>query len=338
MRCRFRQILIFCPDAVSGGPEALHQLAHVLNEQGATARMVYYGQYSALHMDGDTILCGVNEESPVHASYADYHAPPLRRGIIDPDTLLVLPEGLIETAVGWLSTTAAHLAIWWLSVDNAPLKDREPDDAWEALLFRSRIHHFYQSNYACAMLYQRGARHLSPLFDFTNRAFVHEGLGDTSPERTAVARGRAVAFYPAKAGPRGQAFMAAMAERDPSLTVIPIENMTRQEVGEALRKVCLFIDFGHSPGKDRVPREAAILGAAILVRAAGAANHFNDYPLDASFLFSDLDMETGILDERIARILDDPGRAVTAQGALRGRIALEYREFRLQVRQSFFVV
>lgn len=338
MKCRFRQILIFCPDAVSGGPEALHQLAHVLNEHGATARMVYYGQYSTLHLDGDVIHCGFNEDSPVHARYRDYDAPALRSGILDPNTLLVLPEVLLDMAVGWAGTTVAQIALWWLSVDNAPLANREPDETFETALFRSRIQHFYQSNYACAMLYRYQARPLSPLFDFTNDAFVREGLGLTSPEQAIATRGRTIAYYPAKAGPRGQSFMAALLERDPSLTIIPIENMTWSQVGDALRSACLFIDFGHSPGKDRVPREASILGAAIIVRRAGAANHFNDYPLDPAFLFSDLDIETGILEQRIAAVLDDPGWAVTAQGGLRNRIALERREFSIQVRQAFFAI
>ena len=336
MKSRYRQILIFCPDAVSGGPEALHQLADVLNTHGATARMVYYGSFSTLHMEDDVILCGFNPDSPVHAAYRHYDAPPLRHAILDPDTLLVLPEGLIDMATAWLAKTRAALAVWWLSVDNAPLATRPRDEAFEDALFRSRILHFYQSNYACQMLYERRARHLLPLFDFTDRAFVREGLGLLTAEQSIAARGRSIAYYPAKAGAAGQAFMASMQERDPTLTVRPIQGMTKPQVGQTLRETCLFVDFGHSPGKDRVPREALILGSVIMVRRAGAANFFNDYPLDGPYMFSDRDMETGILEERIMAVLDDPARALAGQAGARARIALEYQEFVLQVRQAFF--
>lgn len=45
----------------------------------------------------------------------------------------------------------------------------------------------------------------------------------------------------------------------------PIINMTRDEVIRELQRAKVYIDFGNHPGKDRIPREAAILGCCAIV-------------------------------------------------------------------------
>ena len=55
---------------------------------------------------------------------------------------------------------------------------------------------------------------------------------------------------------------------------VPIRDMNKAQVRDALFGARLYIDFGHHPGKDRVPREAAVAGAVVLLREAGAAKAF----------------------------------------------------------------
>ena len=334
MPIRFRQVLIFSPDTPTGGPEALHQLADVLNSLGAVARMVYIGEYSTMVPDGNMLTCTVREDAPARITYKDYNAPPLLSATLTSDTLLIFPEIWIDFAVDCINRTEAHLGIWWLSVDNSPLFYREKNNDYEDLLFRSRLLHFYQSQYAAQMLLERGANNLSPLFDFTSRAFVRTGLGNLT--RDTEKRVHSIAYFPNKAGERAVAYLESLAARNPGVSVVAIKNMTKAEVAATLLKTRIFIDFGHSPGKDRMPREAAALGVVVFVRKVGAARFANDYPVGEDYLFSDSDLDNYSLEQRVLAALNFPDQALAAQAVLRNRVSLEYEEFALQIKQSFF--
>jgi hypothetical protein len=112
--------------------------------------------------------------------------------------------------------------------------------------------------------------------------------------------------------------------------------MTKAQVRDTLFDARLYIDFGSHPGKDRVPREAAIAGAIVLLRAAGAANHFLDHPLPTDYLFTDDDVVSGALHRKVAMILDDPDRHFANQRIYRDAVLLERERFDLEVRSVFF--
>ncbi len=334
MPLRFKQILIFSPDTPTGGPEALHQLADVLNSMGAVARMVYIGEFSTLVPEGDTLTCTVSEDAPARVTYREYNAPPLLSAKLTSDTLLIFPEIWIDFAVDCINRTSAQISIWWLSVDNSPLFYRERNYDFENLLFRHRLLHFYQSHYALHMLLERGATNLAPLFDFTSRAFVRKGLGDLTHSKDQ--RTYSIAYFPNKAGAKAVEFLESLAARNPGVSLVAIKNMSKAEVAETLWKTKIFIDFGHSPGKDRMPREAAALGLVVFVRKVGAARFSNDYPIGEDYFFSDADLDNYSLEQRVLGVLSFTEQSIEAQAVMRNRVALEYEEFALQVRQSFF--
>jgi hypothetical protein len=60
--------------------------------------------------------------------------------------------------------------------------------------------------------------------------------------------------------------------------------MTRDQITQTLSNTKVFLDFGHHPGKDRVPREAALCGAIPVIRREGAARFEQDVPLPSSLL------------------------------------------------------
>lgn len=334
MPVRFKEVLIFSPDTPTGGPEALHQLADVLNSMGAVARMVYIGEFSTLVPEGDTLTCTVSEDAPARITYKEYNAPPLTSAKLTSETLLIFPEIWIDFAVDCINRTSAQLAIWWLSVDNSPLFYRERNLDFENLLFRHRLLHFYQSHYALHMLLERGATNLAPLFDFTTRSFVFRGLGDLTHNKNH--RVHSIAYFPNKAGPKAVEYLESLAARNPSVSLVAIKNMTKSQVAETLWNTKIFIDFGHSPGKDRMPREAAALGVVVFVRKVGAARFSNDYPIGENYFFTDADLDNYSLEQRVLAALSFPEFSTEAQSVMRNRAALEYEEFCLQIRQSFF--
>ena len=58
-----------------------------------------------------------------------------------------------------------------------------------------------------------------------------------------------------------------------------IEGMTKGQVSDTLARSTIFLDLGHFPGKDRLPREAALSGAAVVTGIFGASAFYEDVPI-----------------------------------------------------------
>ena len=54
-----------------------------------------------------------------------------------------------------------------------------------------------------------------------------------------------------------------------------------------LKKSKIYIDFGNHPGKDRIPREAAILGNCVLVNKNGSASNASDIEISNCYKFNE---------------------------------------------------
>jgi hypothetical protein len=63
--------------------------------------------------------------------------------------------------------------------------------------------------------------------------------------------------------------------------------MNRDQLRELMLKSKLYIDFGHHPGKDKFPREAATCGCALITSFNGSARFFQDVMIDPQYKFDD---------------------------------------------------
>ena len=78
--------------------------------------------------------------------------------------------------------------------------------------------------------------------------------------------------------------MAASAGR---LDWVPIENMTPREVGELLASAKVYVDFGEHPGRDRIPREAALAGCVVITGTRGSAGNGIDIPIPSEYVIGE---------------------------------------------------
>ncbi|HTC43974.1 MAG TPA: hypothetical protein VK696_02900 [Steroidobacteraceae bacterium] len=323
---RHDTVVILCPEAVTGGPEALHQLAHAINSLGGNARLAYFGQGSTLE-HGPTAIVGRHSPNPaVAATYAAYHPVPLVEAPLSEGTLIVAPEILPEAL---LAIPARNRAVWWLSVDNAISYNPKLNDPGYAntLIGGSGLIHFYQSDYARRFIERYGgSRSAFPLFDYINPEYLRSAPSQPQSRR------QQIGLFPQKGAMLASRFMSA----NPHLSFAAIQNMTREQVRQSLLNCSVYIDFGHHPGKDRVPREAAVSGAIVFLHERGAAASFQDHPLDRFYLFNEEDIDTGSLASRVAEAISDPERHRALQQVYRQRILFGCEEFMLQVRTFFF--
>lgn len=279
-------IVVVCPAlAVTGGPEALHQLVDSCNRQGIDAAMLY--------------LPG--EFHKVPEAYSQYLVPTIAEHEIYPTDVVVVPE-VMAGEVRRLSY--ARCVLWWLSVDNA-----------SGAALNIGADHIAQSFYAKDHLASHGYDALI-VSDYVNPAFVDRGV-----ERRPV-----VAANPVKGGE----LLAEFCHLNPDIEVVKIKDLDRDGVVGVLNEVSVFIDFGHQPGKDRPPREAARCGCVVFIRERGAARLPNDRPgLRSEYLFrSDQLVELG---DMVRQVFADRAHHIKAQKMFRTFIFDEQVLFDSQV-------
>lgn len=334
MRKVFDEVLLFCPEIKTGGPEALHQLGYQIELHGGVARMVYYAPYSRIELWGDRLLCHA-DSSPMPEHFAQYDPQVLRETTLGPGTLVVYPEPLLKHAAA--RDAAYQRAVWWLSLDNVMTQNPElAGEAYRRALFAdSELVHFCQSDYTRGILQDWGAQQLYSLSDYTDPAFVYRSLiaSDNPP---IAQRPNTVCYFPNKGAALAERFIAGAAALRNPVQFVPIRNMTKAEVRETLFNARVYIDFGHHPGKDRVPREAGIAGAIVLLHAKGAARCFADHPLAAEYRFEEEDIASGRLHQILDEVLEQPEEHFAAQRVYRQAILLERERFDLEVRSFFF--
>ena len=68
---------------------------------------------------------------------------------------------------------------------------------------------------------------------------------------------------------------------------VALENLTIREVQKLFQKAKLYIDFGNHPGKDRMPREAAMANCCVITGRKGSAGNENDIPIPNKYKFND---------------------------------------------------
>jgi hypothetical protein len=241
--------------------------------------------------------------------------------------LIIFPEVYPMDA---LRVRNAQAAIWWLSLDNflerrhvSPLRDRirylkrslqgrRPFGGIKAL---QGLVHFSQSHYASEYLRRQGLP-FTEFFEPINARFLDPRL-DTGTQN----RVNEVLFNPSK----GMKVTQQLIAQNPEVRFTPLRGFNRSQLTEKFQTAKVYIDFGHHPGRDRLPREAAIHGCCIVTGQLGSAANEVDIPIPraykldqtgASFIsnfntllagiFRDFDKHHQAFDDYRARILGEP--------------------------------
>ncbi len=294
---------------MTAGPEALHQLVADLNQMGQQASIVYHPFDRSY-------------ETP--APYRQYNAP-IDIYADEPGTLLVFPEIFTVEA---LRPRSAQVAIWWMSVNNftgvrygRPWRDKlrywkyllRGKRPWGGVRALSHLRHFAQSDYARDFLQREGVQSLplsDPIPHYTDRAYL-----DSLPMRMASAiRSDVILFNPKKGAPITAALKAAY----PQWRFEPLVGLDRAQLAEAFLTSKLYIDFGHHPGKDRLPREAALHGCGVITARHGSAANPVDLPIPERY-------KLDVKDVQFIQLFGDAARSILYDHATCQRELAHYR-------------
>jgi len=315
-------VYLVCPPAyASGGPELIYQLASKLADHGVETYLYYHPRH----------------EDPVHPNYVGYGTRSADFIEDDKRNLLIVPEALVPSFNEAETFNHIRKCIWWLSVDNffADLYRRAPARRiaripliralriYEKRYFAEQVrtphyeYHLAQSQYAMALLKAENIDG-SYLSDFLGPHFF-----ERARELQAIKKQDIVLYNPAKGG----RFTAKIMEAAADLTWIPIQNMTPAEVADLLARAKVYIDFGHHPGKDRFPREAALLNCCIITGKRGSAAYDEDVNIPGKYKINDSKFNIARITRLIRSCIQDYDRHTKDFDHYRDLIRKEEQQF-----------
>ncbi|WP_164478015.1 hypothetical protein [Nocardioides pantholopis] len=236
------------------------------------------------------------ESNPDVQEYQSFDAP-IHVGPVpdDPSSVIVVPEAYVPLARQFKQATPV---IWWLSIDKSTTEmfrmAKRRGELWNILFWREylgrarrgigqlntienrrtlrRAIHIAQSHYAWAYLYVARNISASIVSDYT---YTAQGPGSEVGEGRSPGAPYRVAYNPMKGGQ----YIPAIRSLLPEVEWLPLTGMRADQVANALASCHVYLDLGFHPGKDRIPREAALAGCAVVTRRIGAAAFHDDMPL-----------------------------------------------------------
>jgi hypothetical protein len=323
-------IYVACPASVhTGGPELLHQLVYKLNKFGFNAKMFYYGEF---------------EGSPVHEGYKMYNNDYVLEIEDKKENLLIVPEVKINIAKSYSNIKKS---IWWLSVDNyfKPYENRYIRKLKKIFnieinyinknfykihsnIIKNSDFHFVQSKYAENFLINKKIPKDKIFFlsDYLKENFLNQKVEYSSQNRE-----NNVLYNPKK----GIEFTKKIMKYAPDINWIPIQGMTSEEVANLLKSSKVYIDFGNHPGKDRFPREAAIMGCCVITGKRGSANNKEDVLINSEYKFDDKQENIPEIVQKIRGLLNNYDSEINNFSIYRDRIMKEEKIFEDDILKIF---
>ncbi|MCX8083183.1 MAG: hypothetical protein N3D17_07350 [bacterium] len=334
----------------TGGVEGLHQLAYELRENTGIDTYIYYYPYLSQIVQ--------EEYKDYNVSIADY--------IEDTSVnILIIPEIYIRHKI-LNNFNNIRIIIWWLSIDNyfsgvpyfkkhffchrfinklgsrllgypvfdmnVLLQRRIKRYGYlikkEAVIQRTCCH-LVQSYYARNYLIKKAGINediVKELYDYLNKSFLEERYEIADKENLVVFNYK-----------KGYSFTQRIIKNTPDIKFVPLVNMSRKQVVEVLKKAKVYIDFGHHPGKDRPPREAAILGCCIITGKKGSADYFEDVPIPEEYKFDERNKNIPYITEKIKDCINNYQIRIKDFENYRRIIKQERSKFIHQIQDLFYI-
>lgn len=293
------KIYIFCPEkAVSGGPDALHQLYYYLRQCSYDANLVYFFS--------ENTQCEERFEKydPKIISYKEM--------IDSEENIIVMPESATYALKRYKNM---RKCIWWLgyywydgkrpkcwvicrNMIKFVLNRFKRKDARKyvyehfAVKITKDMYHFCGSQYVYDILTARKFSNVEMLVEPLSLDFINRGMAD---DLTSANRSDLIPYNPAKPS----RIMKKLLLRS-DLRFIPIKGMPLSQVIDLFRRSKLYIDFGKFGGPERLPKESVYNGTCLLVGKRNAAVNDFDVAIPAEFKIADYNNEELV----VARIKD----------------------------------
>jgi hypothetical protein len=283
----------------------------------------------------------------LNITYAKYNVLVADEVEDNAENILIVPEAFLRFIPEFKNI---QICIWWMSVDNAfktnatfteafnfnkGLKNKlrvlrnirhySHDFSYNDLLRdKDRYIHFYQCKYIEHFLYSSGFATVLPLTDYINPQII-------SSVDTSVKKENVVLYNPKK----GIEYTKRIIDSCPNVKFIPLTGFTREQLNHLFDTAKLYIDFGLFPGKDRLPREAAIHNCCLITGKFGASSFFEDLPIPSSYKFDINNVRYEAIKAKIMSIFATYEKSIDDFCYLRSKILTEKETFFNEIENIF---
>jgi hypothetical protein len=118
-----------------------------------------------------------------------------------------------------------------------------------------------------------------------------------------------------------------------TIEFVPLVNMNSIELQNQLMRSDLYLDLGHFPGRDRLPREAISLGCPVLLARRGAARFYDDYNLEEEFRFDIVNGRLKDLEATLINLLTNKSELLEKQKKFAISVSKDKQNFDREVQQ-----
>ena len=251
------KIYILSPYLGSGGPRALHNLCDTCIQLGLDAYICYFYE-------------NPKNITTIYPEFSNYNINVVKKEDIEQNSRnwIIIPE-----YGPWVSTLDLFKnmkrAYWWLSVDNNQNMFKEWDN--------NNILHLYQTTYSLMHIIKNNGKIYLPLMDPIHDDYFR--IANLNKENI-------ICYNPLKDK------LTPTIKHLFNYESIPLIKLSRRDVFNTLQKSKIYIDFGHHPGRENIPREACILRNIIITTSQrGSAQYFDDMPISPDYKFKDDEIE-----------------------------------------------
>lgn len=325
----------------SGGSETLHQLVDTINNKGGNAFIVYPDS---------------NETQPI-PKFEKYNIKITSNVEDSPNNTIIVPE--TETQYLYKYCNMKKI-IWWLSRDfysgNCSyiglLRSAERHGinkifypiyiplVWMKKKLRrhyfkfgkdkNEIFHFYNCQYAYEYLIQKGVKK-------ENTMYLCGPIRSNFIDRFDISKKENIIAYNPK---KGLKFTKKVISRLKNETwvkdIVPLQNMTPDQVQNTLEKSKIYIDFGSFPGPERIPRESVLLGCNIITSKSGSAYNKIDVPIPECVKFNTKIKNIPRILDKIKELMDLYEQYISDYDEYRKKVNLQTEVFEKNICLFFF--
>tara|TARA_B100000035_G_scaffold70350_1_gene57734 strand:- start:2472 stop:3428 length:957 start_codon:yes stop_codon:yes gene_type:complete len=255
-------ILISPSDSTTGGIESMHQFGRAIKDLGLQCEVFYVGKTNKAQ------------------EYFSFYGLDKSKSIDDKENNIVIFPEIYTNIIHKIKKS--KVGIFWLSIDNYLYRKRDSflKDKFNEIrsliggripTFRMKNYiHLAQSQYAKNFLKTKGLKSFL-IEDYINEDFLKSAIDiDLSLKKPVIT------YNPSK----GKKYMDLFKKLFPEINMTPLVGMTRVEMIKCLKESMVYLDLGQHPGRDRIPREAAVQGCVVMTSKFGSAENSLDVAID----------------------------------------------------------
>ena len=232
-----------------------------------------------------------------------------------------------EAATYWIPIiNNCRKVLWWMSVDNYIINTQERD----LDIIRNQIElHLVQSAYAYHYVTERVGISKDKVM------YVSDYIGDIYRIKLPEIQRQNIVLYNPK---KGLEVLRPIIEKTSWVKWVPLIGLSEEDMTAYMHISKIYIDFGNHPGKDRIPREAAMCGCCVITNKRGSAAYYEDVPIPDRYKF-EAENDIDNIQECIRHICDNFYDAQCDYDEYRRSISREKENFYEDVKKfaEFFV-